>query len=152
MKKKLVYTIIIIINLVLINASFNKKTQDNTLIEERTIPFNELFNQKEKKYLVLVYSSTCIACRDTLKIINAQIIKKNLIIFGINTNEDAINYTTHYFSNIGKSKSEEVYIYSTPTLFFIIEATIQKEVRGFDNIRKENLYIFFEENILICYN
>ena len=134
---------IILIFFVLISfSSCNIKKEQIIKLEE--VRLDDIFYIEENKYLVLFYSKTCIACINTLEVLNKRMEKRKYKGFCVNINNEDINYSEDFKSNIGVNDYREMTFNLVPYLVYIEEQKVIKEVTGYTNIHKENLYIFFE--------
>lgn len=135
---KKILTLIICIVLVSCKSIPRK---DNEL---KQIELEEIFKMNYNKYIVLFYSSSCEACTLTLEVLNKRMKKEKYRGFCVNLNNEYINFSFDKKENIDKNKYEEIVFSSVPYLVYIDKKIIVKEVYGYNNIQKENLYIFFE--------
>ena len=108
------------------------------------IKFEDIFNVKENKYVVYFYSSTCRACLDTLELLNKRYLIEKYPGFLVKTNNIDITFKEEKVSNLDVTKYQDIVISSVPYLVFVDEKRIVKELFGYSEIHKENLYIFFE--------
>ena len=108
------------------------------------IEIKEVFAQHNDKYLVCFYSTTCKACEDTIELLNRRYEIKKYRAFLVKTDDLDTNFVLDKTSNIGIRNTNESRIYVVPYLIFINRGVIEKELFGYKEIHKENLYIFFE--------
>lgn len=110
----------------------------------KEIKYEEIFKVIEKRYIVLFYSSSCKACLNTLELLNKRIEKEKYRGFSVKTGDLEIKYISQKNTNIGVNNYCDIKLSTLPYLIFIEEKTISKELFGYSQIHKENLYIFFE--------
>jgi hypothetical protein len=110
----------------------------------KEISYNDIFSISKERYLVCFYSSTCKACSNVIEILNKRYQIKKYEGFLVKTDDLSINFSTEKIMNIGVRHVSDIKLYSLPYLIFIKEKRIEKELYGYTEIHKENLYIFFE--------
>lgn len=110
----------------------------------REIKIDDLFLIKEDKYIVCFYSSTCRACLDTLELLNKRYQIKKYQGFLLKVDGLDIRFDIEKQSNLYIDNYQNVVLSTLPYLVFIEDKKIVKEVFGYTEIHKENLYIFFE--------
>ena len=110
----------------------------------KEIKYDDVFNQKENRYCVLFYSSSCPSCINTIEILNKRYEQIKYTGFLVNIKDLDITYSKEKVSNLYKENINEIIFTSVPYLVFISNGSIEKELYGYTNIQKENLYIFFE--------
>jgi thiol-disulfide isomerase/thioredoxin len=114
----------------------------SSLEEESTSSFEEetpsLFTTSayllDDKQVVLFYSPYCMACKSALETLSYRT---------IDVIENQYPVQEELVSNLGVKDLNLVKIYRVPYLVYYQEEIV-KEVRGFDNIQKENVYTFFD--------
>ena len=128
----------IVLILILIFASCNNVSSN------RYISITDISLIKEKKFIIFFYTDTCKACNDALDIMERRYKNKKYQGFFVNIDTKETTISQEKISNINKRKDEEISLYSFPYLLYFNENIVVKEVYGYTNILKENLYIFFE--------
>ena len=108
------------------------------------ISIQEVFSVKEEKYCVLFYSPSCYSCLTTIEVLKKRYEKRKYKGFLVNLMGLDIEFNEEKVSNLGKDNINEIVFSSVPYLVYISKKSIEKEVYGYTNIQKENLYIFFE--------
>ena len=108
------------------------------------IEYKEVFSLTYDKYLVCFYSSSCSACINTIELLEKRYYQKEYRGFLLKTDDLDIKFSSERISNLGVNNLEDLKIYNLPYLVYIKDKMIVKELFGYRNIQKENLYIFFE--------
>ncbi len=122
--------------LILLSSCYKKELNE--------IELNQIFLVDSKKYIVCFYSSTCDACNKTLEVLDKRYSARKYEGFLLKTdNLDSI-YFGEKRSNLFVGNYQNIVISTLPYLIFIEKRIIVKELFGYTQIHKENLYIFFE--------
>lgn len=132
----------ILLILFLLSSCTTKELEVKLLYEIR---LNQIFDIEDNKYFVLFYSQTCPACQMTLEVMKKKYEKEKYVGFFVNLDNEEVKYSLEKEENINKSNVQEIKFYSVPYLIYIENKKVVKEIYGYAQIQKENLYIFFEE-------
>ena len=97
------------------------------------IPLNEIFLKMINRYYVLIFSSSCLACQNTIEVLNYKKYEADFDLFLLDYQE--VRKETNK-SNIGVMNYQDISYKSVPLLFVIENKIIINEIYGFENIRK----------------
>ena len=97
------------------------------------IPLNEIFLKMINRYYVLIFSSSCLACQNTIEVLNYKKNEADFDLFLLDYQE--VRKETNK-SNIGVMNYQDISYESVPLLFVIENKIIINEIYGFENIRE----------------
>lgn len=131
-----VFIVVVLILSSLVSCKENKELKE--------IKLSEVFEIEIDKYCILFYSSSCPSCIGTIEILNKRYKIRKYAGFLVNLKGLNISFSEEKVTNVDKKHIDELVFYTVPYLVYISKNVIEKEVYGYTNIHKENLYIFFE--------
>jgi thiol-disulfide isomerase/thioredoxin len=124
-------------------ASSLEEESTSSLEEETPSLFTTSAYLLDDKQVVLFYSPYCMACKSALETLSYRQEKQYFPLITIDVIENQYPVQEELVSNLGVKDLNLVKIYRVPYLVYYQEEIV-KEVRGFDNIQKENVYTFFD--------
>ena len=101
-------------------------------IQEKTIMWNELLNQKQRHYYSYIYSPRCGHCNEIKQEVIDYGLEHNDFYFILYTNDIPVDYEIE--TTIGKSDINDVFILGTPSLIEIENSVVINNLAGSKSI------------------
>ena len=108
---------------------------DYSVAEKDHIKWNDVFLQKEERYLVYFYSKTCGYCRLLKEDILTYYLKNNETLYFVDAIEENATFKSPASGMIGVCSIDNFYIAGTPMLVEFTKWTVTNLYSGVDNIK-----------------